>query len=46
LDEANELIYPIFFYNEMAVDQTVLDLLNTIRPYESNYASRGASKES
>ena len=40
LDETNELIYPIFFYNKMAVDQIVLDLLNTIKPYESNYAQR------
>lgn len=40
IDEANELIYPIFFYGEMAVDQTVLDVLSTVGAYESNYAQR------
>lgn len=40
IDEANELIYPIFFYNQMAVDQTVLEVLSTISAYENNYAQR------
>lgn len=40
IDETNELIYPIFFYDEMAVDQVVLDVLSTISAYESNYAQR------
>lgn len=40
IDETNELIYPIFFYGEMAVDQTVLNVLGTISAYENNYAQR------
>lgn len=40
IDETNELIYTVFFYNEMAVDQTVLDVLSTISAYENNYAQR------
>lgn len=40
IDEANELIYPIFFYGEMSVDQTVLNVLGTVSAYESNYAQR------
>lgn len=40
IDEANELIYPIFFYDEMSVDQTVLSVLGTVSAYENNYAQR------
>ena len=40
IDAGSELIYPIFFYDEMSVDQTVLSVLNTISPYENTYAQR------
>lgn len=40
IDTTHELIYPIFFYGEMAVDQAVLDVLNTVSLYENNYGQR------